>query len=72
MLQFLAFSVFFNLQHKVTPTSIVFSPNGKLFAVMATDGKVIDALVCTSTGFRVGSFLDQSFQVSHRKIVPSI
>jgi len=28
------------LQHKVTPTSIIFSPNGKLFATMATDGKV--------------------------------
>jgi len=37
--------VSFGLQHKVTPTSIIFSPDGKLFATMATDGKVSHTLI---------------------------
>ena len=37
----MGYLVVFCLQRKVTPTSVIFAPNGQLFAVMATDGKVV-------------------------------
>ncbi|XP_065904172.1 peptidylprolyl isomerase domain and WD repeat-containing protein 1-like [Dysidea avara] len=47
-------------KHKVTPTSIIFSPDGKLFAIMATDGKIRVFRFLTGKLYRV---FDESIQV---------